>query len=128
MSRKVVSLSADETLDIVRDIMDLGSVRHIPVVSRGDVVGVVSQRDLLKASLSSMMGLPTREQERFLKQINVAEIMSSPPVTIAPDAPVRTAARLMADKKIGCLLVLDEGRLVGIVTETDVLRYFAQLP
>jgi CBS domain-containing protein len=128
MSRKVVSISMDDTLDIVRDIMELGSVRHIPVVSRGTVVGVVSQRDLLKASLSNVMGIPAKEQAQFLKQIHIAEVMSKPAITIAPEAPVRQAARSMAERKIGCLPVLEHGKLVGIVTETDVLAFFASLP
>lgn len=127
MSRKVVSISMDDTLDIVQDIMELGSVRHIPVVSRGTVVGVVSQRDLLKASLSNVMGIPAKEQERFLKQIHIAEVMSAPPTFISPAEPIRQAARLMAEKKIGCLPVLEHGKLVGIVTETDVLAFFARV-
>ena len=67
MSRKVVSISADDTLRIVREIMEHGSVRHLPVVRGGELIGVVSQRDLLKASLSNVMGLPAEEQSLFLE-------------------------------------------------------------
>lgn len=125
MSQKVVSISADDTLRIVKEIMEHGSVRHLPVVRRGELVGVVSQRDLLKASLSNVMGLPAEEQSLFLEGVSITEVMSSPPVTVTVDASVQEAAKLMAERKIGCLPVLDAEKLVGIVTETDVLRYFA---
>jgi CBS domain-containing protein len=127
MSQKVVSISADDTLRIVKEIMEHGSVRHLPVVRRGELVGVVSQRDLLKASLSNVMGLPAEEQSLFLEGVSITEVMSSPPVTIGADASVQEAAKLMAERKIGCLPVLDGEKFAGIVTETDVLRYFADL-
>ena len=125
MSRKVVSISGDDTLRIVREIMEHGSVRHLPVVRGGALIGVVSQRDLLKASLSNVMGLPAEEQSLFLEGVNITEVMSSPPITISADGSMQEAAKLMADRKIGCLPVVDNDGLVGIVTETDVLRYFA---
>jgi len=128
MSRKVVSISADDTLRIVKEIMEGGSVRHLPVVRRGDLVGVVSQRDLLKASLSNVMGLPAEEHSLFLEGVSITEVMTSPPVTVEADSTVQAAAKLMAERKIGCLPVLEKGKFVGIVTETDVLRYFASLP
>jgi CBS domain-containing protein len=126
MSRKVVSISADDTLRIVKEIMEHGSVRHLPVVRRGELVGVVSQRDLLKASLSNVMGLPAEEQSLFLEGVSITEVMSSPAVTIGSGASVQEAAKLMAERKIGCLPVMDAEEFVGIVTETDVLRYFAE--
>jgi CBS domain-containing protein len=128
MSRKVVSISADDTLRIVKEIMEGGSVRHLPVVRRGDLVGVVSQRDLLKASLSNVMGLPADEHSLFLEGVSITEVMTSPPITVEADATIQAAAKLMAERKIGCLPVLEKGKFVGIVTETDVLRYFASLP
>ena len=126
MSKKVVSISADDTLDVVREIMELAHVRHLPVVRRGALVGVVSQRDLLSASLSTVMGLPAEEQIRFLKGVKIAEVMSAPPLSISGEQTVQQAARLMAEHKIGCLPVVDGTTLVGIVTETDVLGFFAQ--
>jgi CBS domain-containing protein len=127
MSRKVVSISADDTLRIVDEIMKLGHVRHLPVVRRGELVGVVSQRDLLRASLSNVMGIPTEEQQVFLEGVHIGEVMSAPAISIDPEASVQAAAGVMAERKIGCLPVLEEGKIVGIVTETDVLHHFATL-
>ena len=128
MSRKVVSISADDSLRIVDEIMQLGRVRHLPVVRRGELVGVVSQRDLLHASLSNVMGVATEEQTLFLEGVDISQVMSAPPVSIGPEAPVQEAARIMAERRIGCLPVLQGGELAGIVTETDLLRYFAGVP
>ena len=128
MSRKVVSIPADDNLRIVQDIMELGRVRHLPVVRRGELVGVVSQRDLLHASLSNVMGLPSEEQNLFLEGVKISQVMSEPPTSIDPEASVQEAAQIMAQRKIGCLPMIEEGKLAGIVTETDILAYFAGLP
>jgi CBS domain-containing protein len=126
MEEKVVTISVGDRLSTVEDIMTLGGVRHMPVVRAGRLVGVVSERDLLRASLSS---LDPRRQERraFLEAIDISQVMSAPPVVVDSDAPVEEAARIMADNKIGCLPVLRGEELVGMLTETDLLRYFADL-
>jgi CBS domain-containing protein len=124
MQDKVVTISVSDRLSTVEDIMTLGRVRHIPVVRLGKLVGVVSERDLLRASLSS---IAHRRDERraFLEEVDIARVMSSPPVVIGPDATVAEAARTMAERKIGCLPVVEDEELVGLVTETDLLHYFA---
>jgi CBS domain-containing protein len=128
MMQKAVTISADDSLRIVHEIMELGRVRHLPVVRRGKLVGVVSQRDLFHASLSNVIGLSREDQELFLEGVKIGEVMSAPPVTIGPDAHAREAAALMAETKIGCLPVLDGDEVVGILTETDLLQHFASLP
>ena len=121
----MVTISESDTLSTVEDIMTLGRVRHMPVVHAGKLVGVVSERDLLRTSLSNLTEFGSEERRLFLHAVEIARVMSAPPITIAPDATVEEAARVMADRKIGCLPVLEDDRLLGIVTETDVLRYFA---
>jgi len=126
MSEQVVTISADDSLSTVEDIMTLGRVRHMPVVRGGHLVGVVSERDLLRASLSSLVEFGSEERRAFLQVVEIKRVMSSPPVVIQPDATVEEAARVMAERKIGCLpAVTKDGKLVGMLTETDVLEYFA---
>ena len=126
MTAEVTTLGRNESLLLAKDIMNLGRVRHFPVVDEDEVVGVVSQRDLYKASLGSVMKYGEKAQRTFLDGIAVKEVMVDP-LTIPPDASVQEAARLMIENKIGCLPVLDGAQLVGIVTETDMLQLVAEL-
>jgi len=127
MITEVTTLQRNDSLQLVKDIMTLGRVRHFPVMDDGKVVGVVSQRDLYKASLGSVMKYGEKAQRAFLEGIVVKEVMSDPPITIAPHASVQEAARLMMEKKVGCLPVLEGSQLVGIVTETDMLKLVAEM-
>jgi CBS domain-containing protein len=125
METKLVTISANERLSMVEDIMTLGRVRHMPVVLSGRLVGVVSERDLLRASLSVLSEHRDAERRAFLHVVEISRVMSTPPIVIGPDATIEEAALLMADKKIGCLPVVSGDALVGMVTETDVLRWVA---
>ena len=127
MQEKVVTISAGDSLSTVEDIMTLGGVRHMPVVRGGRLVGVVSERDLLRASLSNLTEFGTAQRRAFLQVVEITRVMSQPPIVIDPAASVEEAARVMADRKIGCLPVVKGNDLVGMITETDVLGYFAGL-
>ncbi len=121
MSAEVTTLGRNDTLLLAKDIMNLGRIRHFPVVEDDELVGVVSQRDLYRASLGTVMQYGEKAQRAFLESVVVKEVMVDP-ISIRPDATVGDAARLMMEHKIGCLPVLENDRLVGIVTETDMLQ------
>ena len=127
MQEKVVTISDGDTLSTVEDIMTLGHVRHMPVVHAGKLVGVVSERDLLRASLSNLTEFGSEQRRAFLTVVEIARVMSTPPIVIESDAGVEEAARVMAENKIGCLPVVEGGTLVGMLTETDLLTSFAGL-
>lgn len=123
MTKRVTTLEQGETLDIADGIMCMGRIRHLPVVDGTKVVGVMSQRDLLRRALGAALAFGTREPNKLMRSLDVRDVMTTPAVTIDPGAAVQEAARTMVEKKIGCLPVVEEGKLVGILTETDVLRY-----
>jgi CBS domain-containing protein len=125
MGKNLVTISVSERMSTVEDIMTLGHVRHMPVVRGGKLVGVVSERDLLRASLSVLSEHRGDERRAFLNVVEIARVMSTPPIVISPDATIDEAALVMAEKKIGCLPVVDGDHLLGMVTETDVLRWVA---
>lgn len=125
MTREIKTLGRNDTLDIARDVMAFGRIRHLPVLDDGKVVGVVSQRDLFSAGLVAALGYGSRTQTTLLKTVSVKEVMSEPPITVSPEVRVTKAARLMMEKKIGCLPVVEGETLVGLVTETDLLRLIA---
>ena len=103
--------------------MTLERIRHLPVLDDKRLVGVVSQRDLFRSALAVALGYGERAQETLLRTLRVKEVMSEPAITVSPGATIKEAARLMIEKKIGCLPVLEGRKLVGIVTETDILRH-----
>ncbi len=122
MVTDVVALDRNASLGSAKDIMDQRRLRHFPVVENGNVVGVVSQRDLFRASLASMLGYEERTKKAFLDNLSIKGIMSDPPITVTADTGVSEAARLMVEKKVGCLPVVDGNRLIGLVTDTDFLK------
>jgi CBS domain-containing protein len=129
MQEKIVTIGASDRLSTVEDIMTLGRVRHMPVVQGGKLVGVVSERDLLRASLSDVAPSGSQDERRaFLNGVEIARVMSAPPVVIDVDASVEEAALVMAERKIGCLPAMRGQTLVGLLTETDLLRHFAGVP
>jgi CBS domain-containing protein len=127
MSRDVVTLEAKTTLDIADDIMTLKRIRHLPVLENEVLVGLVTQRDLFRAGLSSILEFRKHAVKEWLAQIQVREVMVENLVTIGPDAPVEDAVALMVDRKIGCLPVVAENKLVGMLSETDCLRYLKRI-
>ena len=118
-----VTLAPDDTLDLASDVISLGRIRHIPVVENGRLVGVVSERDLMGATANHVFGLKQKSRSALLKSVLIKDIMKKRVVTMEPETPIKEAARMMAEKKIGCVPVVSEGRLVGLVTTTDILRY-----
>jgi len=125
MGRQLVTISAGDRLSTVEDIMTLGHVRHMPVVQAGQLVGVVSERDLLRASLSVLSEHRDEVRRAFMHMVEIERVMSTPPIVVEPDATIEEAALIMAEKKIGCLPVLDGDQLLGLITETDILRWVA---
>ena len=130
MTTKVFTLGDDKKAFVAQEIMEWAHVRHIPVVDKNNrVVGIISHRDILKASLSA---LGTRfaevERKQHLSDAPALAIMHHPARTIEPDATVQEAAGIMRRHKFGCLPVVTDGRLVGIVTEYDILQLVERLP
>ena len=123
MRTQFVTLKTEDRLDLADDVMKLGRIRHMPVLEGERLVGVVSQRDLLAASLSRALDFDPSHRRSFLKSVAVEEVMAREVVTTVPDTSIGEAALLMIRRKIGCLPVVnDKGAPVGLVTETDLLR------
>lgn len=124
MSTEVASVFRNDQLLVADDLMRLGRIRHTPVVDEetGAVVGVLSQRDLFRGALARALGYGARAQHKVLGMLLVKDVMTCDPVTTTPDAPLAEAARIMLERKIGCLPVVEGGKLVGILTESDFVR------
>jgi CBS domain-containing protein len=123
MTREVATLDRNEKLSVADDVMRLGRVRHLPIVdSDGALAGIVSQRDLFHSGLLKALGYGTHAQRQTLDLLAVKEAMKTDVVTTTPDTRLADAAKLMFERKIGCLVVLEAGRIVGILTESDFVK------
>ncbi len=117
MSESPVTIGVEDDYSAAFEIMDQQGLHHLPVInSGGDVVGILTRRDLQLAA-------------RYFHEMSaeVAEVMHAPVVTIAPDANLITAAERMTEERIGCLPVVEGGRLIGVITETDLFRALKSL-
>lgn len=122
MQTEVASLAPNERLDLAEDVMKLGRVRHLPVLDGHRLVGIVSNRDLLAASLSNALDFEASQRRTFLRSIDVSEVMTTSPATLGPDDTLAAAAELMVTRKIGCVPIVEGDVFQGLVTETDLLR------
>jgi CBS domain-containing protein len=127
MTRDPACVSSTDTLRTAVDQLRLRKCRRLPVVDNGKLVGIISDRDV-RLALNSPFILRERSQdETLLDRVLVAECMTPDPVCLSPEASVVDAARLIHDRRFGGVPIVDEGKLVGIVTETDVLGCFIRL-
>jgi CBS domain-containing protein len=123
MSTEVSTLDVNDKLVIADDVMRLGRIRHMPVLEPdGSIAGIVSQRDLFRGALARNLGYGEHAQQKLLGILFVKDVMSNRPATIGPDEPLSEAARRLCERKIGCLLVVEDDKLVGILTEGDFVR------
>jgi CBS domain-containing membrane protein len=123
MAASPLTLRPEDTLDLANDLISLGRIRHIPVLDDGRLVGLLSDRDLIGTAASQIFGLKQKSKSALLKSVLIKDIMKKKVITVTSETKIGSAAHLMADKKIGCVPVMDDGRLVGLVTTTNILRY-----
>ena len=102
-------------------------IKHLPVVDDGgQLTGIITDRDLKRASASDATALEIHELPYLLDKVRMKEIMTSDPLTVTPDTGIGKAAGMMAEGRLGCLPVLQGDRLVGMVTRTDFLKLLAE--
>jgi CBS domain-containing protein len=127
MSTSVTTLDVNDELTLADDVMNLGRVRHLPVLDGdGSLVGILSQRDLFRGALARCLGYGSHAQQRLLGILKVKDVMTNDPVAVEPDTPLTEAAEILWKQKIGCLVVFENDSLVGILTEGDFVKL--QLP
>ena len=130
MSREVVTLNEEDNLEMVAAGLERFRFHHLPVVDGRKLVGMVSQRDMLRATVAGMdtSAVARQREKRFLEATFVRDIMKTKLVTAHPDEPVTLAARRMLETRYGAMPVVNrEGELLGILTENDVVRLATQM-
>ena len=127
MTADVATLDPNDQLSTADTVMRLGRIRHMPVIDEeGKLVGIVSQRDLFRGALLRALGYGSRVEDQVLGALAVKDAMTNDVVTTGKDVPLPEAARVMTKRKIGCLVVVDEGGPIGILTEGDFVGLAAR--
>jgi CBS domain-containing protein len=122
MSRDVVTLAPEQTLRDAITLLRRQRIRHLPVVEGQKLLGIVTDRDVKRATPSVLTGVGKDEYDNSLATIKVAQVMTREPVTVLRRSPLKSAVEIFIETRFGALPVVDDGRLVGILTDTDVLR------
>ena len=116
MSPRFITIGPGASLAEARALLDQHRIRHLPVVEKGNPVGIITDRDIRSAASASSLG-----------QVKVGEAMTKNLIMVTPDTRVQEAAKLMVTHRIGGLPVQRDGRLVGIITETDLLNALVEI-
>jgi CBS domain-containing membrane protein len=127
MSTDLFTLSMDDNLKTLEDMMKWRAIRHIPVVDEEKrVVGLVTHRDLLKYSISGFANVAEDEKEALNRSIPVSSIMKTNIQSVPPELTLQDAAKLMLKYKFGCLPIVENEKLIGIITEADFMKFFVE--
>ncbi len=128
MTRRPITVGRDVPVNEALKLMHDEKVRRLPVVDKhGKMIGIVSEKDLLYASPSPATSLSIYELHYLLSKVKVQDVMTKKVITVNDDVPLEEVARIMADNKIGCVPVMHEGELAGIITETDVFKILLEM-
>ncbi len=127
MSKPVTTVPSGMQIAEALNLMKTKHIRRAPVVDKDKLVGIVSDKDLLNASTSSVTSLSVWELNYLLSKIKVNDVMTEKVLTVTESTPIEEAARIMADNKIGGMPVMRGARVVGIITETDLFKIFLEL-
>jgi len=128
MSKNVVTIDANDAMQDAMRVLKEHGIRMLPVMKKGKLVGIVTDRDLKKASASDATTLDIHELLYLLTKIKVKDIMTRDPIAVPPDYTVEETAQVLQDSKIsGAPVVDDYGQVVGIITQTDLFRVLISL-
>ncbi len=128
MTRRPITINEEASINQALQLMREEKIRRLPVLDKhGHLVGIVSEKDLLYASPSPATTLSIYEIPYLLSKVKIRDLMTTEVITVSEDTPLEQAARVMADNKIGGLPVMRGGKLVGIITETDMFKIFLEL-
>jgi len=123
MTKNPITVSPDTLILDAQKIMRDKKIRRLPVIDKGKLVGIVTKRDLLEVAPPKGTSATLYDLNYILSQMKVKEVMRKDPIVITPYTPVEDVLRIGQEEKIGSFPVVDNGRLVGIVTESDIVRF-----
>jgi acetoin utilization protein AcuB len=127
MTPKPRTVTTGTSLKAALELLKSNPFRHLPVVDQdGKLTGIVTERSLLQSSPTSATTLSVFEVDYILSHTQVGQVMHSSVITVGPELPIEEAARIMIDHRIGCLPVIEQDTLIGIISDTDIFRAFVE--
>ena len=126
MTRDVVTINVNDSLHNANNIFNSQSLRHLPVVANDHLVGILSQTDILRISFGNTFGEQNGGDEAIFDMLSINQIMKHSPTTVSSSDTLKDAAKLLAEKEFHALPVVDDERLVGIITTTDIINFFVE--
>jgi acetoin utilization protein AcuB len=125
MTREVITITPSESCQKALLMMQSAGINHLPVVERNRLVGILTERDIHRRAPEIRRGIEAGSQKRLLSLVNVGGVMTYAPATVSPRASLRDAIAVMLQRRIGCLPVMRNGRLIGIFTTRDAIGVLA---
>ena len=127
MTKNPITVDSETLIVDAKTIMKENNIRRLPVVDKGKLVGIVTERIILEASPSPATSLSIHEVHYLLSKMKVKDIMVKNPITISPDTAFKDVLLLGQEKRIGAFPVVDKGKVVGIATESDLVRFITSI-
>jgi len=127
MTKDVLTVNRDESIRRPWELVEEKRLRRFPVMDGDTLVGIITDRDLRNATASSVVLTEKKYHDFLLDTVKVESVMTPNPKTVSPDTSLIDAARIILEMKVGGLPVVEEGRLVGIITETDLIGALVEL-
>jgi acetoin utilization protein AcuB len=127
MTAPVTSLPPTAPLLEAGLLLRAGRIRHIPIIDQGQLVGILSDRDIQRCTPSMLTRVSADEYNAIFENTPVSRVMTREPQHVSPDTPLLTVAELLRAHKVGCLPVVENGQVVGIITKDDMLAALVRL-
>ena len=126
MAKSVISVNKTQSLREVKSLLEKEGIRHIPVVSGSELIGIISKTDITKLSFGSMFENQGSSEEAVLDMLSIEQLMTPQPKSVTSETSIRDVAEILAHEEFHSLPVVDEGKIVGIVTSTDIIKYMLE--
>ncbi len=127
MTTGVITVGLADPIRKAWELVEENQLRRFPVVEGDKLVGIITDRDIRNATASSVVLTEKKYHDFLLDTVKVESVMTPDPATVTPDTPLDEAARMILELKVGGLPVIEQGKLVGIITETDLIKTLVEL-
>lgn len=127
MTTEVITVGLADPIRKAWELVEENQLRRFPVVEGDKLVGIITDRDIRNSTASSVVLTEKKYHDFLLDTVKIESVMTPDPATVTPDTPLDEAARMILELKVGGLPVIEQGKLVGIITETDLIKTLVEL-